>query len=87
MANQKKKWNQLKADGWYGTDISAYNEQDAHGKQQFLRDAKALLREVAAHLARHGLMETDGKRDKRKSRRDGRLRRCIRTLLESTISR
>ena len=59
MANQKKKWNQLKADGWYGTDISAYNEQDAHGKQQFLRDAKALLREVAAYLARHGLTESE----------------------------
>lgn len=56
----KKKWKQLKADGCYGMNISAYSEHTASCKEQFLRDAKALLREVAGHLAsRHGLTESE----------------------------
>lgn len=52
----------LKPDLDYSTDemlICAYTERGNMGKEQFLRDAAALLRETAKHLAAHGLTQSN----------------------------
>lgn len=51
----------LKLDQHYSTDellICAYTERGNMGKEQFLRDAAALLRDTAKHLAAHGLTQS-----------------------------
>jgi len=46
---------QMKRDGSYGEYIDAYSETGADGKEQFLKDGKALLTDVGAYLIHHGL--------------------------------
>jgi hypothetical protein len=55
MSNHKR----LKRDGSYGVDINAYSDAGAKRKAQFLRDARALLRQVGQHLARVGMAGCD----------------------------
>ncbi len=47
----------LKPDGAYGRDINGYTDFAAAQKAQFLKDGKALLKEVGKHLAARGLTE------------------------------
>ena len=52
----------LRSDGSYSSDHNMICAYSAHGherKEQFLRDAAALLRETGRHLARHGLAQAD----------------------------
>lgn len=48
---------QLKPDGAYGRDINGYTDLAAAQKAQFLKDGKALLKEVGKWLAERGLTE------------------------------
>ena len=55
----------LKSDGGYGAVITGYgehymeNRDPQSGKERFLRDAAALLRDVGKQLAAHGLTEKE----------------------------
>lgn len=50
------KARKLAPDGAYGQPVQGYR---GDGKERFLRDARALLREVGKHLVSHGLTEMD----------------------------
>ncbi len=50
------KARKLAPDGAYGAPIQGYS---GDGKERFLQDARALLREVGKHLVSHGLTEMD----------------------------
>jgi len=54
-----RKHKQLKPDGSYGEDISAYSLEGEICKAKFLQDAKALLNEVAWHLREYGLAKCE----------------------------
>ncbi len=47
----------LKPDGAYGRDVNGYTDLAAEQKAQFLKDGKALLKEVGKWLAERGLTE------------------------------
>jgi len=49
----------LKPDGAYGRSINGYTDHAAALKEQFLRDARALLRETGKRLAERGLTEME----------------------------
>jgi len=56
------KFKRLRSDGSYSSDhgmICAYSAQGHERKEQFLREAAALLRETGRHLARHGLTQAE----------------------------
>lgn len=62
----RKTFKKLKRDGAYTGDhdlICGYSNVAAQRKEQFLRDASALLREVGKHLAQHGLTEMEIRRN------------------------
>ena len=52
-------YKHLQTDGGYGPDINAYSEENSRRKEQFLRDARALLKEVGQHLAKVGMTGRD----------------------------
>jgi hypothetical protein len=57
MAKAKKP-KRLASDGAYGEHINGYSDLAAEGKQRFLKDARALLKEAGKWLAEaHGLVE------------------------------
>lgn len=56
------KFKRLRSDGSYSSDhnmICAYSAQGHERKEQFLREAAALLRETGRHLAQHGLTQAE----------------------------
>ncbi len=57
--NKQMKNRRLKPDGAYGRNVNGYTDLAAEQKAQFLKDGKALLKEVGKHLAARGLTETD----------------------------
>ena len=50
---------QLRPDGAYGRNVNGYTDHAAAQKAQFLKDGKALLKEVGNWLAARGLTEMD----------------------------
>jgi hypothetical protein len=59
MKNKQMKNKQLKPDGAYGRYLNGYTDLAAAQKAQFLKDGKALLKEVGNWLAARGLTEMD----------------------------
>ncbi len=57
--NKQMKSRRLKPDGAYGRDVNGYTDLAAEQKAQFLKDGKALLKEVGKWLAARGLTEMD----------------------------
>ncbi len=55
--NKQIKNKRLKPDGAYGRDVNGYTDLAAEQKAQFLKDGKALLKEVGKWLAARGLTE------------------------------
>ena len=57
--NKQTKNKRLKPDGAYGRYLNGYTDLAAAQKAQFLKDGKALLKEVGKWLAERGLTEID----------------------------
>jgi hypothetical protein len=55
----KNKFKRLAADGRYGDSICGYSDHGQALKEQFLRDARALLKQAGGILARSGWSECD----------------------------
>ncbi len=55
--NKQMKNRRLKPDGAYGRNVNGYTDLAAEQKAQFLKDGKALLKEVGRWLAERGLTE------------------------------
>ena len=55
----KDKFKRLAADGRYGDFICGYSDHGQALKEQFLRDARALLKQAGGILARSGWSECD----------------------------
>jgi hypothetical protein len=53
----KEKFKRLAADGEYGECIDGYSDRGQQLKEQFMRDARALLKHTAGILARFGFTE------------------------------
>ncbi len=57
MKNKQTENKRLKPDGAYGRNLNGYTDLAAAQKAEFLKDAKALLKEVGKWLAECGLTE------------------------------